>query len=86
MSTFEQEEIALLRNRIVRLEAQMDFLYRHLGTTFVENSHETDDPRIVEAIKAHRMIDAIKYYRENTNVGLAEAKSAVEAMRSRLGV
>ncbi|MFT3787693.1 MAG: hypothetical protein QM770_16245 [Tepidisphaeraceae bacterium] len=36
---------------------------------------------IREAIAADRLIEAIKLYREATNVGLAEAKAAVEAMR-----
>jgi ribosomal protein L7/L12 len=86
MSTFEQQEIALLRQRIVRLEAQVDFLYRHLGVTFSENSYESDDPQIIEALNRNNIIEAIKYYREKTGVGLAEAKSAVEEMRTRLGI
>lgn len=85
MSTFEQEEIALLRNRVVRLEAQVDFLYKHLNVIFTENSHESDDPRIVAALRANNLVEAIKHYREKTGAGLAEAKSAVEGMRSRLG-
>ncbi len=86
MSTLEQQEISLLRQRINRLEAQVDQLYRHLGLTFVEDSRETDDPKIIAALRANNMIEAIKLYRERTNVSLAEAKSAVEAMRSRLGI
>jgi len=86
MSTIEQQEISLLRQRINRLEAQVELLYRHLGITFVEDSRDTDDPRIVAALRSNNMIEAIKLYRERTNVGLAEAKSAVEAMRGRLGI
>jgi ribosomal protein L7/L12 len=86
MSTFDQQEIASLRQRVVRLEAQVDFLYRHLGVTFVEDAHETDDPRIIEALERNNIIEAIKYYREKTNVGLAEAKSAVERIKARRGI
>jgi len=86
MSTFEQEEIALLRQRLVRLEAQVDYLYRHLGVTFVENSFEIDDPQIVAALRANNLIEAIKLHRVKTGVGLAEAKSAVEALKKRLGM
>ena len=86
MSTIEQQEISLLRQRINRLEAQVELLYRHLGITFVEDSRDTDDPRIVAALRSNNMIEAIKLYREKTGVGLAEAKSAVEAMRGRLGI
>lgn len=86
MASMEMEEIALLRQRINRLEAQLDFLYRHFGVTYVENSSGTDDPRVVAALRANNMLEAIKLYRERTNSSLAEAKSAVEAMRSRLGI
>ena len=86
MSTLEQQEISLLRQRINRLEAQVELLYRHLGITYVEDSRDTDDPRIVAALRSNNMIEAIKLYREKTGVGLAEAKSAVEAMRGRLGI
>jgi len=86
MSTFEQEEIALLRQRVIRLEAQVDFLYKHLGVTFVEDAYETDDPQVIEALKENNIITAIKYYRERTNVGLAEAKSAVEKIKARRGI
>jgi ribosomal protein L7/L12 len=86
MSTIELEEIALLRQRVNRLETQIDYLYKHLGVTFVENSYETDDPRVVAALRANNLIEAIKYYREKTGLGLAAAKSAVEEMRSRLGI
>jgi len=86
MPTFEQEEIGLLRNRVSRLEAQLDYVYKHLGITFSEDGSPSDDPQVVAALRAHSMIEAIKYYRLKTNVGLAEAKSAVEEIRARLGL
>ena len=86
MSTLDQQDIASLRQRVIRLEAQVDLLYRHLNLTFVENSYETDDPQVVAALRSNNVIEAIKHYRERTGVGLAEAKSAVEAMRARLGI
>ena len=86
MSTLDQQDIASIRQRVIRLEAQVEYLYRHLGVTFVENSYETDDPQVIEALRSNNLIEAIKHYRERTGVGLAEAKSAVEAMRKRLGI
>jgi hypothetical protein len=86
MSTFEQEEINLLRSRINHLEAQMDFLYRHLRVTYVENYNPDDDPRIIDALRRNSVIEAIKYYREINDTGLAEAKAAVEAIRARRGL
>jgi ribosomal protein L7/L12 len=86
MATVEQQEIYGLRQRISRLEAQVDQLYKHLGITFVEDIRAGDDPKVIAALRANNMIEAIKYYREKNNVGLAEAKLAVEEMRARLGI
>lgn len=86
MSTVEQQEINLLRSRIVHLEAQVDFLYRHLGISYVENNSPDDDPRIIDALRKNNLIEAIKIYREINDIGLAEAKAAVEAIRARRGV
>jgi ribosomal protein L7/L12 len=86
MSTIEQQDIAALRQRISRLEAQIEFLYRHLGVTFVENNSPLDNPKVIDALRANNIIEAIKQYREATGMGLAEAKIAVEEIRARLGL
>ena len=86
MTTIADQEIYSLRSRINRLEAQVDYLYRHLGVTFVEDEHSTDDTRVIEALKTNNEIIAIKFYREAHNVGLAAAKAAVDEMRARLGL
>ena len=86
MSTVEQQEINLLRSRINRLEAQVDWLYRHLGVTFVEQNSPDDDPRILDALRKNNVLEAIKVYREINDIGLAEAKAAVEAIRVRRGL
>jgi ribosomal protein L7/L12 len=86
MSTLDQQDIAALRMRINKLEAQIEYLYKHLEITFVEDTRLTDDPQVIAALRANNIIEAIKYYRESTGVGLADAKSAVEEMRKRLGI
>lgn len=86
MSTLDQQDIASLRQKVIRLEAQVEFLYRHLGVTFIEDTRPGDNPEVVAALRANNMIEAIKVYRGITGVGLAEAKSAVEGMRLRLGI
>jgi len=86
MSTYGQQEIALLRQQISRMQAQIDQLYSHLNLTFAEDAFETDDPQVIEALKRNNMIEAIKYYREKTGLGLADAKSAVEAIKKRRGI
>jgi ribosomal protein L7/L12 len=86
MSSFEEQEIALLRQRIVRLEAQVEHLYNHLGINMAADRSPADDPRVIEALKRNNIIEAIKIYREITGLGLAEAKSAVEGIKSRHGI
>ena len=52
MTTLEQESIALLKGRISRLEAKLEFLYKHFGVTFVEDTRPGDDPKVIAALKA----------------------------------
>lgn len=86
MSSVEQQEIQILRSRVSRLEAEMEYLFKHFGLTFSENASPGDDPRVIEALKKNNIIGAIKFYRELTNVGLAEAKAAVEEIQRRRGL
>ena len=82
--TIETELIAV-KLRVRELENRIKYLYTHLNITFVE-SIEAGDAKIIEMLKKGNKIEAIKIYREMFNVGLAEAKQAVEGMESRLGL
>ncbi len=73
-----------LRKRIVYLEEQVAHLYKHLGINFLTEENARDDPQVIEEIKRGNIIGAIKYYREGTQSGLAEAKRAVEEIQRRL--
>lgn len=84
MSSFEEQEIALLRQRIVRLEEQVERLYKRLGFSMDGSASPEDDPRVIEALKKGQAIEAIKIYREITGLGLAEAKAAVEKIWARI--
>jgi ribosomal protein L7/L12 len=86
MSSFEEQEIALLRQRIVRLETQVEYLYKHFSLTISENSSEGDDPQIITALRAGNMLEAIKLFREKTGLSLAAAKSAVEDIKKKRGI
>lgn len=86
MPTLEQQEIARLQGRVNRLEARLEFLYRHLGVTFIEDVHAGDDPQVIAALKANNVLEAIKLYRMAANASLEQAKFAIEEMRSRLGI
>jgi hypothetical protein len=86
LPTLEQQEIASLKARVNRLDARLEFLYRHLGVTFVEDARTGDDPQVIAALKANNLLEAIKLYRMATNASLEQAKFAVEEMRGRLGI
>jgi hypothetical protein len=88
---YTDQDITALRDRIVHLEGQVAFLYRHLGVTFVPEATSGDHPRVIEAIKRGNFLEAIKVYREvhsnsTVTVGLDEAKRAVEEIKGRLGI
>ena len=80
-----ESEILLLRSRITQLEERVDFLYNHLGIVSTED-RPMAETRVIEMLRKGNKIEAIKIYREIYNVGLAEAKDAVESLGSRLGL
>lgn len=76
------EDIVALSSRIRELENRLKYLYDHFKIEYVE----TPDPihaKVIELVKKGNKIEAIKEYREIHNVGLAEAKHAVDAMESK---
>ena len=85
MSNIDEQQVYALKSRVNKLEAQVEYLYKHLGVTFVEDHRLTDDPQVIAALKSNNLIEAIKIYRAKNDSGLAEAKSAVEEMKARLG-
>lgn len=86
MATVEQDQIYSLRSQINRLQAQIDFLYKHLNVEFIEDVNPSDDPAVIKILRGGNVMEAIKLYRERHNAGLAEAKLAVDEMRARLGL
>lgn len=74
-------------DRLVRLERQVDFLFRRLGID--PNSVTGPDAPLPSslhvAIAEGRMVEAVKIYRKATGAGLLEAKRAVDAMARQAG-
>jgi ribosomal protein L7/L12 len=81
-----EEDLSKLRARVIKLEGQVNFLYKKLNIEFVPETQITDDPKIIEFIKKGQILEAIKVQRQNTGEGLAEAKAAVEEIQGRLGL
>lgn len=81
-----EEDLGKLRNRVIQLEGQVAFLYRHLGVTFVPEASPLDDPGIIEQLKKGNLLGAIKVHRELHGSGYEDAKAAVEEIKGRLGI
>jgi len=79
-----EQQIMELSMRLARLQGEVEYLYKRLTITYGEDAAQADE-RVMEPLRRGNMIEAIKVYREIHNVGLAEAKQAVEAMRPRTG-
>ena len=73
--------------RLVRLERQVDFLFRRLGID--PNSVTGPDAplptSLYAAIAEGKMVEAVKIYRKATGAGLLEAKRAVDAIARQAG-
>lgn len=65
-----------LETTLRRLERKVDRILTHLGLDF----HEGLDAKLLELRNAGQKIEAIKLYREQSGVGLKEAKDYVEAL------
>ncbi len=61
---------------VIRLERKIDLILKHLGLDLSQGMYE----KIIELLKADKKIEAIKFYREQSGVGLKEAKDYVESL------
>lgn len=79
----DSERIDELERQVRRQGELIDVLYRRLGVGQLDAAGIPSDgsyPDVIDALKAGSVIGAIKLYRAHTNVGLKEAKDAVEAL------
>ena len=77
----DQHDFDSLKARVAELEDRLKFVYRRLNMEYVDGDPNTINPKIREYLMKGNKIEAIKVYREIYNVGLAEAKQAIDAMR-----
>ena len=68
---------------ISRVDAKLDLLLAQAGIVF--DPYKDVPPQVTEALQRGEKIQAIKHYREATNVGLKEAKDFVEEIQRRAG-
>lgn len=75
-------DLIQLRARVKELEDRLKFIYEHLRIEYTDNP-DAKNKEVIEMIKAGNKIGAIKVYREIYNVGLAEAKEAIDRIETR---
>jgi len=81
MSRYDNE-ILELRQRIAKLESQMAFIFKHQGINYREEPNQVVSPEIINLMRQGKKIQAIKLYRQETGVGLREAKEFVESLEA----
>jgi ribosomal protein L7/L12 len=82
----DTREYMVLQGRIAALEAQVEFLYKHLNLTF-SPEQSFSDPRmakIYDLVAQGKMLEAIQAHRQTFNSSLADAKAAVENLRGQV--
>ncbi len=76
------ERVDQLSNRVSQLEHALAAMHDQaaIPAGFPDDPPSSEYPDVMEALQRGNKIEAIKRYREHRNVGLAEAKRAVEQM------
>ena len=77
-------QVRRLEDRIARLEKMLIALIDHLDVPYDDSlvAEKRVSERVANLARSGRTIDAIKQYRLETGVGLAEAKDVVDRLRS----
>ena len=78
--SYTDGEIFELRQRVAKLERQVAFLLQSSGLRYVDEAPSGVSPEILDLVQRGRKIQAIKLYRQETGVGLREAKEFIEAL------
>jgi ribosomal protein L7/L12 len=77
----DQYDFDSLKARVAELEDKLKFVYRRLNIEYMEGDvAQAIDAKVRALLLQGNKIEAIKVYREVYNVGLAEAKRAVDAI------
>jgi hypothetical protein len=77
-----EEQLALLRQRVERLEAQMAFLQRSLGVSDVPAPEWEISAEVAELISRGERKEAVRLVREETGASLKDAMRIVDGLRS----
>ena len=77
----DQHDFDSLKTRVAELEDKLKFLYDRMNIKYMEEDVvRAVNSKVRALLMKGNKIEAIKVYREIYNVGLAEAKQAIDAM------
>ena len=77
-----ESEVVMLRGKVAELEAKLAFLYKQLNVTYVPDADVLNAP-VIELLRAGKLMDAIKRYRDIHQTSLSDTNAAVEALRAK---
>jgi len=80
--TYVEGEVFKLSRQVAKLERQIKFLMEHLGLEYEEEPNAGVSTEILELVRKGDKLRAIKFYREETGVGLREAKEFIESLET----
>ncbi len=81
----QENSTAELRVLLDRLARKVDYMYRHVGLEYADESVPVYVLRAQELVREGRDSEAIKIIREHTAVGMLEARAIVEDLAQRIG-
>lgn len=76
----ESMAIAELQRRVAKLERTVTFLLDQLHIKYVDAPPAGVSPEVFAAVQKGNKIEAIKIYREQTGLGLKEAKDFIDSL------
>ena len=75
-----EHEILQLRQRVSRLDRQVEFLLKRAGLKYPDEPDQGASPEIMDLVRQGRKIEAIRLFREGHRVGLGEAMQFIESL------
>jgi hypothetical protein len=79
----QDEEIDALKQRVSKLEHQVNLLLNNLPFNDPGEPDPGITPEVIDLVRMGRKVEAIRLYRELTGVGLKAAKQVIDALPNR---
>lgn len=76
----DENEVASLRQRVAKLERTVEFLLQYLHLNAPDAMDNPVSQELIDLVRRGKKIEAIKLYREQTGLGLKEAKAFIDRL------